>query len=80
MTYKKYTIEMINKMRALRIKWLKLKDIAVMFWCNIDTIHRHTRDIQKETLSRKQICERYYQRNKERLKKQALDRYYKNKW
>jgi len=42
-------------------------------------VYNYTKDIKKEPLSRKEICENYYQRNKERLNKQALDRYYKNK-
>lgn len=79
MPYKKYSMEMIKEMRALRIEWKTLSDIATMFDCWINTVYKYTRDIKKEPLSRKEICENYYQRHKERLKKQALDRYYKNK-
>ncbi len=79
MTYKNYSIDQINKIRELRNEWKTLYEIATIVGCHMNTVYNYCKDIKKPLLWKKQIAQNYYQRNKEHLKKQSLDRYYKNK-
>lgn len=80
MISKIFTVEQINEMKVLRASWKSLKEIAEKYGSNINTVWNHCKEVDRPVIGRKQSIKNYYQRHKERLKKQALDRYYKNKW